>query len=444
MKILQVSHGLPPKEHAGVELYTLHLSRALSQLNHQVYIFCREEDPKKEEFFCFDEEVGGLRVTRVVNNLKKINNFRIFYDNTFFDQAFLRILKEEKPDLVHFQHIFVLSGRLVQIAKGEGLPVVFTLHDFFVLCPRIQLLKLDHEVCPGPRYGLNCVSCLGFFPPKIIKARLFLKAKDILPPFFIRWTEPFFIPSQYLEGQGYEIFHRQRYMYNLLKVSDFLLTPSQYVKDFFISLYPFLANKMEALPLGIPFFEQHGLPKKPDHKLRFCYFGSILPHKGVHVLIEAFKILPKGKAILTIIGARTSGNQDYYDSLKAQVSGFEVYFHGPYQRDDLPEILSDQDVMVLPAIWPETFSIVIREANLLGLPVIASRIGAIPAAIEEGINGFLFRTGDSHDLSKYMIRFIENPRLLKEMFSKLPKPKSMAEHAKEVGEVYKKIIAKKK
>ena len=53
MKILQVSHGFPPKENAGVELYTFYLSKALSARGHHVSVFCREEDPEKRRIFIF-------------------------------------------------------------------------------------------------------------------------------------------------------------------------------------------------------------------------------------------------------------------------------------------------------------------------------------------------------------------------------------------------------
>jgi glycosyltransferase involved in cell wall biosynthesis len=441
MKILQVSHGLPPKENAGVELYTYYLSRALASLNHEVSIFCREEDPAKEEFSSFHEEADGLKVTRVVNNLTRISDSRIFYDNHFFDKAFINTLNREKPDLVHFQHFIALSANLLKIAKEEGYPVVLTLHDFFILCHRIHLLKEDRRLCVGPLYGLECVSCLNSTrPPQDFRTRILLKYKGVLPFSMIKWSKRFFIPSKRLDQEGYEPFHRYRYMYEILKVPEILLVPSRFMKDQYLKYYSFFDSKIQVLPLGVPSINGSRRPRERKGEIRFCYYGNILPTKGVHVLLDAFKTLPKGKAFLTIYGARTSWNDRYYDRLKEEASGLPVYFRGPFLRDQLTEALSDQEVVILPSICYESFSFVIREAIQMGLPVIASRMGAIPEAIEEGVNGFLFNPGDSKDLGRWMLRFIEKPDLIRSMASKKKQAKSMAEHAAELIKLYQGVI----
>jgi glycosyltransferase involved in cell wall biosynthesis len=446
MKILQVSHGLPPKENAGVELYTFYLSKALFHLNHQVHIFCREEDPKKEEFSFFEEKTNGIRVTRVVNNLTKIPDPRVYYDNHFFDGIFTKILKQERPDLVHFQHFIALSANLMGIAKDEGIPVVFTLHDFFILCHRIHLLKENNCLCRGPLYGLECMSCLNDFyrlKPKDARTTFFLKNKGILPFSFIKWTKRFFIPSKFLGKQGYEVFHRYRFMYEILKIPDVLLVPSSFVKEQFLKYYPFIEPRLKIVPLGILPVNGQGKGKKVNGKVRFCYFGNILPLKGLHLLIDAFKALPQGKATLTIYGSRNPWTETYYDQLEKQANGFSVDFRGPFKRENLSEALRDQDIAVLPSICPESFSFIIREANSIGLPVIASRIGAIPEAIREGENGLLFEPGNIKELRDSMLRFVKEPGLLQRMALKMPKVKSMAEHALELEEIYKGIIKRR-
>lgn len=444
MKILQVSHGLPPKENAGVELYTLYLSRALAQLGHEIHVFCRETDTRREEFSISEDQIDGLRVTRAVNNLKDLPHVRAYYDNPFFDQAFSKILKEEKPDVVHFQHIFGLSANLIRMAKEMGYPVVFTLHDFFLLCHRIHLMKEDHRSCPGPLYGLECASCLGHsLHPEDTRTKFILAMKDRLPFSVIKWIKRFFIPSQYLEDRGYEVFHRYRYIFEILKNPDLLLAPSRFVADIFLRYYPSVRPKLRVLPLGVPPIKGNGLHpgpnKSPDGKVRFCYFGNILPIKGLHILVEAFNGLPQGRATLTIYGSRTPWNESYYDRLRQEASGLSVRFRDSFQRENLSEATKDQDVVVLPSICYETFSFVTREANFLGYPVIASRIGAIPEAIEEGENGFLFAPGDSEDLRKQMLRFIEKPDLAQTMAVKRKKVKFMDEQASELIEIYQRL-----
>lgn len=448
MKILQVSHGLPPRENAGVELFTFFLSKALAQLNHRIHIFCREEDASKEEFSVSEEEIDGLKVTRVVNNFtwRSVSDPRAYYDNPLFDKAFLDTLKKERPNLVHFQHIIGHSANLVKIAKREGYPVVMTLHDFFILCHRIHLLQGNGGLCQGPLYGLECLSCLrDIFDiplPKDWRTKFFLKARHELPFPILKWTKRFFIPPKYLNDRGYEVFHRYRHMYEMFKACDLLLTPSQYLRDFFLKYYPVLGPKIRALPLGIPAMRPPSRPKSTGKRIRFCYFGNILSHKGLHIMIDAFKSLPQEKATLTIYGSRNSWTEKYYDRLREQASGFSVHFEGGYQREDLPDLLSDQDVVVLPSIWPETFSIVIREAHMAGVPVIASRIGAIPEAIQDGVSGLLFKPGISEELKRCMLRFIESPRLVQEMASGIPRIKSMEDHAVEVAELYEETIRK--
>jgi glycosyltransferase involved in cell wall biosynthesis len=98
--------------------------------------------------------------------------------------------------------------------------------------------------------------------------------------------------------------------------------------------------------------------KEVNGKVKFCYFGNILPLKGIHLLIDAFKALPRGKATLTIYGSRNPWTEVYYDQLKSQANGFSVDFRGPFKRENLSEALRDQDIAVLPSICPESFSFI--------------------------------------------------------------------------------------
>jgi glycosyltransferase involved in cell wall biosynthesis len=236
-------------------------------------------------------------------------------------------------------------------------------------------------------------------------------------------------------------------MYEMFKSPHLILTPSGFVKDIFLKYYPVIRSKTTVLPLGIfPIKSEDRHPfhaKRPGEKMRFCYFGNILPIKGLHFLIDAFKALPDGKAILTIYGSRNPWTEAYYDHLKEKASGLPVDFPGPFKRENILEALRAQDVVILPSICPESFSFVIREAHYLKLPVIASRIGAIPEGVKEGVNGLLFEPGNVRELKDCMLRFIGEPDLVQRMAMKIPRIKTMEEHAAELSTLYAEIKGKK-
>ena len=76
-----------------------------------------------------------------------------------------------------------------------------------------------------------------------------------------------------------------------------------------------------------------------------------------------------------------------------------VQYHGPYGTGDLPRILAEMDVVVAPALWQEAFGLTIREALAAGRPVLASRIGGLQDAIQDGIEGRLLPPGDAAALA---------------------------------------------
>jgi glycogen(starch) synthase len=98
---------------------------------------------------------------------------------------------------------------------------------------------------------------------------------------------------------------------------------------------------------------------------------------------------------------------------------------------------------VLPSIWPETFSIVLREALSAGLPVVASRIGAIPELIRDGENGLLVTPGSVDDLAAALERLAREPALRQRLVA-VPTPiRSVADYAAELEQIYREVLGSK-
>ena len=136
---------------AGSEVYTYNLTRELAKDN-EVFVFCRFEDKEKPLYEFYDTVCNGVHV-RYINNYEPKN--ATFYDkylNPHIDEMFRDYVKEINPDVVHVGHLSHLSTQIPIIAKREfGLPVLFTIHDFWMFCHRGQLINpANWEICQLP------------------------------------------------------------------------------------------------------------------------------------------------------------------------------------------------------------------------------------------------------------------------------------------------------
>lgn len=152
-----------------------------------------------------------------------------------------------------------------------------------------------------------------------------------------------------------------------------------------------------------------------DHsRLRLLYAGSLSHGKGVHTAVEALSLLiARGQAVtLTIMG---SGDADYGQSLRRLCGrldlGRRVVFRSRVSRQQMPHVLSQFDVLLLPSLVADTSPRIVQEAMAAGLTVVGATVGGIPEMIQEGVNGLTFTPGRSEDLALQVGRLIEDEEL---------------------------------
>lgn len=415
MKILQVANGFPPTSMGGTELHTYQLSKELSSRGHNLGVFCREGDLNRKEYEIVDGQVEGLRVRRVVNNFLSITSFDMYYRNDVIARQFEQFLEEVLPDLVHFQHCVGLSASLIEIAKSSGVPCVATLHDYWYICPRVQLLRPDMSICPGPNEGRDCAACLwGFSTTRARLRRLYFKMRDRLPNGPLLKVASLLsmvnVPAIHTSRGAPPTLHRTCYLRGVLMLCDLITAPSHFLRDVYAQ-NGIPSQKIKVMTLGIdasPWTNATISPARARGRVRFAFIGRLLRHKGVHVLMEAFSALKHADADLLIYGFEDEGDPYAGELQRLALRDQRIRLMGRYEPHDLPEILAGIDAVVVPSLWHETFSIVTREAILSHRPVIASRVGAIPEIIKHGENGLLFKAGSRDDLAEKMRYFIAN------------------------------------
>ena len=129
-----------------------------------------------------------------------------------------------------------------------------------------------------------------------------------------------------------------------------------------------------------------------------------------------------------------SSNPDYERALRAIPTNGNVQFHGAFSHDDIPAILAKLDAVIVPSLWYENRPFVILEARQVGVPVIASRLGGLAEAVEEGRDGWLFEPGDAADLAARLQACVDAPETLAALDTR--PPPDIAENYDRILECY--------
>jgi glycosyltransferase involved in cell wall biosynthesis len=150
----------------------------------------------------------------------------------------------------------------------------------------------------------------------------------------------------------------------------------------------------------------------PETLVNLLFVGILIPRKGVHILLDALEELQSYPWELGIVGDETL-DASYVESLKEKALklGNRVAFLGRVSPRELSQIYLDSDLFVLPSYF-EGYGIVVAEAVLHLLPIIASRVGGIPEIVRDGKEGILVPPGDKSALKQALQDFLEHPEHL--------------------------------
>jgi glycosyltransferase involved in cell wall biosynthesis len=184
---------------------------------------------------------------------------------------------------------------------------------------------------------------------------------------------------------------------------------------------------------------------RPRLPLRIGYVGTVVWHKGLHVLLDAIRLLPSESYQLTIHGD-ASVFPDYTAELKTKAVGLPVRFAGGFERGDATAVYAGMDVLVVPSIWMENSPLVIHEAFMAGVPVVAARIGGIPDLVHDGETGFLYEAPSAEALGTILAQLLKHPDALEAMSTRLsasPGVKSIEDDARELEAMYDRLRAVK-
>jgi len=354
----------------GSETYYFGLADALRKAGHEVIFFSMKDKRnlpcKQSRYFVSNIEFNGDLSLR-----EKIHaGSRMIY-SLEAKRKMERLIRDERPDIVHINLFHrVLTASVVDAAKKYGIPVVFTMHDLNCICPNHTML--DHgkicEKCINGNY-LYCVKNVCF---KNSRVKCAMAAAE-------------------------STFNRMSGLYNKI---DAYITPSAFYKrkliESGITKKPVIHMK-NFLPEGTE-YGWKGICG--DYLL---YYGRLSEEKGIMTLIEAARFM--SGISLKIVG---TGPEEGKIRKKIQEYGLEnrVTMEGFKSGDELLKYIDEAKCVVVPSEWYEASGYTACEAQARGKIVIASDMGGLPENIEDGVTGFVYRTGrkGASEAPSYRIR----------------------------------------
>jgi glycosyltransferase involved in cell wall biosynthesis len=447
MKIVQVLHTFPPYSRAGSENYAEALSNELLR-RHDVTVVHRVAEPDRPEYELSEAQQGSLPVVRINRTFRDLTDFMGTYRSDEVARQFGAFLDRYEPDVVHFHHLTCLSTTCVSEAKQREIPVVCTLHDFWLLCPRSQLVRRDQSLCET-HTDIDCVNCMagqlrvqgGYARVKELWKRSERMLNIRLPRSWMRRVAN--RPFEQEEGAVAEIRERLRHVREIAAEVDLFISPSEFLRREFVE-FGLPAEQVLVSGNGFDLSHWRAAPlrkQEPAHSgaLRVAYLGTWIPTKGVDILIRAFQEIAPETARLDVHGYAVpyEGTDDYEGTLRELAgSRSNIDLRGAYAPSDIPGLLADADVLVIPSRWYENSPLTIHEAFLAGVPVVAAGHGGMAEFVGHEENGLHFRPGDCDSLRSAIERLATDRNLLERLGSNIPGVKSIEDNALELESIY--------
>jgi len=450
MRILLVTHQFFPEFQAGTEVLVRSVLRGLVRRGHEVAVFtgfpdesCRDDEARADEYPYEHARVFRFRHShRAMGGQRSV--VELGYRNELAAACFGRALEEFRPDLVHIFNFARLGIGIVDEACARSIPVVFTPTDFWAACPTAQLTLPDGRPCPGPsRFAGNCLVHLAALSPGRADARWASR----LPP-VLAGAVAAGLRSLPLRGIGaidevIALSRREGFIRARLARIDRVLAPTHPMAEA-LERAGVDPARIERLPYGIERGEQPVSPWRWNpgtEPLRLGFVGTLAPHKGLHVLLEAFAALAGHRVQLLVYGV-PGDDESYARRMQERIESLPgAEFLGRFPSAEIHRVMSGLHLLVVPSVWQENAPLVVLAALAAGRPVIGSDMPGLAELIESGHNGMRFEAGSVPALLRALSDLLGAPDSLRGMAANCRAPLSAEAYVERLLDCYARLGA---
>ena len=339
------------------------------------------------------DDYRGVPVFRISPPITELMEWNV--ESFELGELYGTILDTFRPDLVHVHSIQRFTLEILKECLRRAIPYINTIHDGW------------------------WVSDYTFLTDR--KGRPRSPEEDL----------PLGPPDEASVGEALD---RRRQLRMMLNASQRILV----VSDAFTQLMRQAGyDRAISVPNGTPAMPKVDRTRHPHGKVRIAQISGFTHHKGFHYVQAAFKIGRFRNIELTLLDHQRFGGR--VDRVKWGET--DVRIIGKTRLETMHTFYAEQDVLIVPSIWPESFGLVAREATAAGLWVIASDRGAIGEGIAHGVNGWVIGVETLQPLLGVLQEIDDDPR----RFAASPPPagtpaRNAADQARDVAAIYDEVI----
>ncbi|MCU5527701.1 glycosyltransferase [Bacillus cereus] len=459
MKILHISLGLPPYRTGGLTKYSVDLMHSQGQ-EHQVFLlYPGKFTLSKRTAVKKNKPYGSISVYELINPLpipllngiNQPEHFMKEVDHKVYEE----FLIELKPEVIHVHTLMGIHKEFFETAKRLNIKIVFTTHDYFGLCPKVNLMDSKGNICNDFNDGKSCIECnvnalslpmvhvMQSYPYRYLKDSSIVKSlrkikknqtkNNNAAPSVEQGVGEIDVDlaTQYIELRNYYL--------KIFKLIDYFHFNSSIAKEQFEKYLDVNGKIVSISHQDISDYRQECLVKKRDSSVvKLGYLGPIDTYKGFYNLKDKLDSL-KGKGYtnwhLGVYGDSVNDPDNYNPEY--------FTFYGRYNYSQLQDIFSEVDLLIIPSICKETFGFIGLEAQSYGVPVMVSEYVGFKDLVRDGETGFIYKV-NKHDFIDKLSMILDDISLLErvsENLLELDFPHLMEQHTKEIISLYQEVRA---
>lgn len=289
--------------------------------------------------------------------------------------VYRKLLEQEQPDILHVHTFMGLHEELLDAAKELGVRVVFTTHDYYALCPKVNLL-CKGELCRTGMQDESCSTCdmspLSEKKMYLMQSPLYRTIKDSALVKRMRKEYHTEVQSE-ADSRGNREeqilqYHKLKEKYlRMLGKMDVIHCNSTIAEEVYKKEFP--NGKMTILSITNSKIVDKRKKKvyNGKDKLKITFLGSGSVYKGFFLLRDALDEVKRqlGNCFVLNVYFPVAEGRPY------------IQGHEPFHESELEQVMQESDVVVVPSLWKETFGFVAMEAISHGVPVLVSEnVGA--------------------------------------------------------------------